>query len=485
MPPSVVDLHTLPMPVLGWRREPAEPPQLDRGELAPGNVRFAMAVNSATELGAALAQYEFDRIVGTREANWIDFKSAPYSRESSGGGRLTQSGRFELCKDVAAFANLSGGCIVIGFQTERDVNVEIEFASSFSLIDNSHASISSYRSAIQNGIYPPIRDPRIEWFNPSESSEGILLIEVNPQPTDQQPFLLRRLVDNDGQTIEATSIPMRNGDRTDWSTAERIHAEIRTGRAGPSYANAIANNPTFESAEQVQEEIEGQQNWQSAPVFWLQARPNGPLGHIQHFFGPGGLASKLQNFPPLRANGFNLTVFGMPDYSEGNVVYGSREEAYLRLDSTGILSLAILASPRVIGWGVRQDPSLEFADPVIVNGTVVIEETVELCRFMHSVLRPELPNVDWTFRLTCKNFKNHGVRLGPGAPRLYMQLALSSTFRSSSDLWVRQVPLGESVARDSFDIMTNFYALFNLGPDSIPYSNADGIDMDVFLTMTD
>jgi hypothetical protein len=374
---------------------------------------------------------------------------------------------------------------VIGFQSQRNPDVGIETASSFSLIDNSLADISSYRSAIQNGIYPPIRDPRIEWFNPSDSAEGILLIEVNPQPTELQPFLLRRLVGIDGKVVEAASIPSRNGDRTDWFTVERIHAEIRSGRVAPSYANSVPSNPTFESAEQVLDEIEGQQNWQSAPVFWLQAIPHGPQTHIQHFFGPGGLASKLQNFPSLRANGFNLKVFGLPDYAEGNVVFGSRDDAYLRLDSTGLFSLGILASPQVIGWGVRGTSASDFADPVVVNGTVVVEETVEFCRFVHSTLQQELNDAEWTLRLTCKRFKNHDIRLAKGSPRLYMQLALSTSYRSLSDSWVREVPLGPTVARDSLDIMTYFYALFGLGPDSIPYSSDEGVDVDAFLRMTD
>src|ERR1035438_2713174 len=102
-----------------------------------------MAVTSQTELGEALATYDFDRIIGTPESNWIDFKGEPYESHPPASGKLSDYGRSELCKDVAAFANSGGGCILIGFRTTRAPTQGIETASSHTLIVNELANISS------------------------------------------------------------------------------------------------------------------------------------------------------------------------------------------------------------------------------------------------------------------------------------------------------------------------------------------------------
>src|ERR1700734_3610701 len=191
-----------------------------------------MPANSQTELGAMLATHNFDGILGTRESNWIDFKSQPYSADPPGSGELSKHGRYELCKDVAAFANFGSGCIVIGFTTTKDPLQDRDVATQYSFIDNDLAKIDSYRSALRNGIFPTIQEPRIEWFNPDNSDAGILLIEITPQSNESKPFILRRFVDGD-ETIEAVSIPTRNGDSTDWATPEGIHSELRAGRMAP------------------------------------------------------------------------------------------------------------------------------------------------------------------------------------------------------------------------------------------------------------
>jgi hypothetical protein len=70
-----------------------------------------MVVTSLLHLINALARREFDSILGTNESNWVDFKSAPYGLDND-------RSRWELAKDVSAFANVGASAIVIGFETE-------------------------------------------------------------------------------------------------------------------------------------------------------------------------------------------------------------------------------------------------------------------------------------------------------------------------------------------------------------------------------
>jgi predicted HTH transcriptional regulator len=66
-----------------------------------------MAVNSRTEVVSALAQGRPEVLIGTTENSWLDFKSTPYPVH-------TDKGKFDLCKDVVAFANAQGGLLVCG-----------------------------------------------------------------------------------------------------------------------------------------------------------------------------------------------------------------------------------------------------------------------------------------------------------------------------------------------------------------------------------
>lgn len=59
-------------------------------------------------------------LIGKNEDEGIDFKSEPY-----GGPTPSADKKFELCCDVAAFANADGGYIVIGIDDDNDIAVAL------------------------------------------------------------------------------------------------------------------------------------------------------------------------------------------------------------------------------------------------------------------------------------------------------------------------------------------------------------------------
>jgi predicted HTH transcriptional regulator len=71
-----------------------------------------MSIEARSDLFQALARGDADRILGTAESSWLDFKQQPYI--------LMQPDQpLELAKDVSALANSGGGVLVIGIATER------------------------------------------------------------------------------------------------------------------------------------------------------------------------------------------------------------------------------------------------------------------------------------------------------------------------------------------------------------------------------
>src|SRR6266849_9545747 len=80
-----------------------------------------MTIDSLGDLWAALARGDLDRLNGTAECEWLDFKLSPYAVSE-------EYGKWELAKDVAGFANAAGGVIVVGFETEKRPNEAREVA---------------------------------------------------------------------------------------------------------------------------------------------------------------------------------------------------------------------------------------------------------------------------------------------------------------------------------------------------------------------
>jgi len=85
-----------------------------------------------------LARGEENRLAGIEESDQLDFKLAPYVLDAP-------HQKWELAKDVAAFANRRGGVIVIGIQTERRPNEIIELAAEIRPVRKAVVDLQQYR----------------------------------------------------------------------------------------------------------------------------------------------------------------------------------------------------------------------------------------------------------------------------------------------------------------------------------------------------
>jgi hypothetical protein len=166
-------------------------------------------VSGIEQLKSTLAAGDFDRILGTREDTWIDFKKEPYRLD-------TFKGRWEYTKDVAAFANGVGGCLVLGFKTGRPKNALVSMAESYTAIPKVLVDLKQHADAVANGVYPEVWGVTMSWFPPdSESNAGLLLIEVLPQRYGDKPFVMRSMLGARRQADECTRYPNSERKRND------------------------------------------------------------------------------------------------------------------------------------------------------------------------------------------------------------------------------------------------------------------------------
>lgn len=80
-----------------------------------------MPVSTIAELVQALTKQRWDDVLGNAEGSWVDFKMAPHNIGD-------ERGKVTLASDVAAFANASGGVLLIGFETQKRPDVAQDVA---------------------------------------------------------------------------------------------------------------------------------------------------------------------------------------------------------------------------------------------------------------------------------------------------------------------------------------------------------------------
>src|SRR5712692_4050729 len=168
----------------------------------------------------ALARNESHRLVGSTESKQVEFKLAPYLLTGN-------HQKWELAKDVAAFANKRGGVIVVGVESERQLNEIIESAIAIRPVRKEIVDLPQHRSVIDAWIYPRPEGIDLRWYPPEADQEsGLLLIEVPPQRDSNMPFIVRDMRDPETEFKGSVGIPRRDRERVVWDAAADIHRQI-------------------------------------------------------------------------------------------------------------------------------------------------------------------------------------------------------------------------------------------------------------------
>ena len=89
---------------------------------------------------------------------------------------------------------------------------------------------SSYHGAISSTIFPPPQDLKIEAI-PASDTDGVLFIEVPPQPEPLLPFLVTGTIEGDKVLGDHFSLVYRRGDKGVAITPEEVHGLLIAGRA--------------------------------------------------------------------------------------------------------------------------------------------------------------------------------------------------------------------------------------------------------------
>jgi hypothetical protein len=437
-----------------------------------------MTVGSLPDLITALARSEIETILGTAEANWLDFKRAPYALNED-------KSKWELAKDVSAFANVGAGVILIGIETELDTVHRVEKAAKRRPTTAEAAKIQSIRSVVGDWIYPRVRDFDVSWYGDDEQQGlGYLLLYIPAQAETDRPFVLRRMAD--GEEKGSIGIAERDGADTVWWPAERIHHQVQERVAAqpvePAPANRIGRSPAPDDrlSEHIQRN-EAAEGWDNAPVLHLQAVPPRQGQTLPNFYNRNGLRGALKDPEQLRQGGWNLRSPYEPEVDEGALVCRSPGYDLLRLDPDGLFTVTGIADTGFLCWGM--DGGRFEDEPLSLNPTAIVEWVYNFFLFVNFELKVYVRG-QWTYQLAAMRFKTANIGLIPGPPKQIGYIPTPT--RASSDRWIKRFPedatareilgLGElSTGHEAFDALDHLYGLFGLGNDEIPFTSDDEV----------
>jgi hypothetical protein len=181
-------------------------------------------------------------LIGCYESDWLEVKSAPY--------RDVPAEELELAKDVAAFANGSGGVLLIGLKTKRDRQGDRINAVNECVLNS--AITRRYRGVIKKHVYPMVEKLAIDAVPGSDTEHGVILFEVPDQPQGSKPFIVHGIVQEGRVEGAYFAVPVRGGADTDFLDIRVLHSRLRAGTSFLAGAGAPRRAEESERARDVE-----------------------------------------------------------------------------------------------------------------------------------------------------------------------------------------------------------------------------------------
>lgn len=446
-----------------WTTAPAL--LLPQASSSASPIILPVAISSRAQLFEVLGRGTFEELIGTPESHWLDFKKHPYL--------ANDRGIRDLVADIAAFANSQGGAIVIGVHTKKLGGVRKEVADKVRGVNVELVVEDQVRRWLRSHIQPLV-DIDIRRYQMTDPAKEIVAINVEPQPEQDRPCLVDRIVDRfDTRVVHAVGWPVRYGDETHWEDMLRIQALLAAGRRPvPVFAHS-EESPAQVVADKQLEVLNRQGGWSDSPRIIVQAMPEYPTQPIPDFFG--GFATKISRWGGFRPRGFDLGLDEGPLRRTGRFLVLASERRFVALDRSGVVTAAANGTPEMLGWAMGDAPSTSRG-AVVANPYVVVEFPSELVRLVTEAIAPEVHARTWTYRVK-------GERLAQSTP-LYLRPApvhyrfVSEDREPLVDSFTEDVIGSGETWKDAFEVVAEIYgAAYGCNRDEIPWAEEGRINL--------
>lgn len=416
---------------------------------------------SRSALIEALAAGRPDDLLGTSESAWLDFKTAPYTID-------IDRGAFELCKDVAAFANAQGGLLVCGVAAKKQSDRAIEIVDSFHPFPRDKVDFGRYIDKLNEYLRPRVAVTRHWYRDPGRSrpKEDLyyLVIDIEPVPEADRYVIVRRTLNDKGMLSEGLAVPVRHGDRTIYLPSEDAYHLINEGlraRDAPPEPPGPPIGGLDDEADMSLDDLEQLQDWDETPLLFWQSIPPNRVQVLPGLHSDDGIKGGLRHQHVLRSVGFNFEdTFGRLRVHKGGL-FLSRPRCAVWVRPDGLMTAGAIATPDMLCWAMDQRNR-----PARLNVHVVTEMTLEYFRLADGLVTPRIPRT-WRHRVVARRFGGEQPRqLGPGGtgPTLF----LSDASPASVDAWSGSWAAVGDPERDAYEALQLVYALFGVDVASNP-----------------
>ncbi len=151
------------------------------------------------ELESIIKNGDFSKLISESESEFFDCKRDVYDLKNN-------MAKYELAKDVSAFANAGGGYILIGIETKKSEKSFYDEVTKMHPFKEGVCNHEQYIDIISDWIYPKLRGAEARWYPIKENpNKGIFVIEIPNQPEINKPFLIKRTIQDTGKICEVFS----------------------------------------------------------------------------------------------------------------------------------------------------------------------------------------------------------------------------------------------------------------------------------------
>jgi predicted HTH transcriptional regulator len=184
-------------------------------------------MKSSVKIEKIIKSGQLSKMIDLEEDAYFEAKGGnPYNLE-------TEKGRYELAKDVSAFANAEGGFLIIGLETKPLTEKNTDKVNGLDCIPKEKFDSKKYEGIIRKYIYPEISKLEVKWVeNKDNSGNGIGCVWVPQQNLDRKFFLINKVVEKDEKDpIKQIvfGIAQRKGSSNEPLSIKDLHKKIQYG----------------------------------------------------------------------------------------------------------------------------------------------------------------------------------------------------------------------------------------------------------------
>ena len=447
---------------------------------------FALAdIRSLVETG------EFQQLIGEFEGQHLDAKAQPYLFGSGNDAKR------EFAKDVAAFANASGGCIIVGAETILSSLQAGEQIAALKPFPETLFNADQYGKIIDEWLYPAPSGLIIKWYpHKGTDPNGIGVIFIPTQAPETKPFLVTRSIGDKKTTEILLGYAERRLDRTDIKSVVELHHAMRTGmNLEATLFNRITNVETLLQRQLASTLIPSagstaspaittkrvariltQSQFTDTRTLAIIVRPV-PRSELRSIFSdhPNSIRRAIENPPELRAHGWGIRTGGPARFVDGDFVQTESNREVVNLYRDGELIVGARIDRDSLAWADKTDS--RFHPLALVE---FVTNTLAFFRLVLADMRIEPQALQVEVRLGNLFRDTTGTSL-PAGPINNVGLTFGSKPAPSAE-WSRTISLDPSTyepARAAFLLLREVYVWFGHPEEAIPYMTGAGDDKSV------